>query len=200
MSSRVNEVNGENLQDSPNQKSWLRQCHIVLSFARRVKSVINQRRSATCARLQTTFIIITSHAIGPIIIIAHFAAVKDPLIYRAATRTFSPCHPELSPVILTFEYFLRKVPRVQMKLHDSCQVSTLCLKNTRHHNFTQMLTDFQNSFTGRLTGKFATKSNFTIPPHPKHVSTLPCEKWMSENWRQSEICIVINDKSQGSVP
>jgi len=26
MSSRVNEVNGENLQDPPNQKSWLRQC------------------------------------------------------------------------------------------------------------------------------------------------------------------------------
>ena len=123
----------------PNQKSWPRQCHIVISFARRVKSVINQHRSATCARLQTTFIIITSHAVGPIIIIAHFAAVKDPLIYPAATRTFSPCHPELSPVILTFEYFLRKGPRVKMKLHDSCQVSTLCLKNTRHqtlaHNF-----------------------------------------------------------------
>jgi len=38
-----------------------------------------------------------------------------------------------------------------------------------------MLTDFQNFFTGRLTGKFATKSNFTIPPHPKHVATLPCD-------------------------
>jgi len=53
-----------------------------------------------------------------------------------------------------------------------------------------MSTDFQNSFTGRLAGKLATKSNFTIPPHPKDVSTLPCE---------TEICIVINDKSQGSV-
>ena len=62
-----------------------------------------------------------------------------------------------------------------------------------------MLTDFQNSFTGRLIGKFATKSSFTVPPHPKYVSTLPGEIWMSENWRQSEICIVINDKSQGSV-
>ena len=62
-----------------------------------------------------------------------------------------------------------------------------------------MLTDFQNSFTGRLIGKFETKSNFIIPPHPKHVTTLPCEIRMSENWRQSEICIVINDKSQGSV-
>jgi len=62
-----------------------------------------------------------------------------------------------------------------------------------------MLTDFQNSFTGRLSGKFAKKSNFTVSPHPKHVSTLPCEILMSENWWQSEICIVINDKSQGSV-
>ena len=61
-----------------------------------------------------------------------------------------------------------------------------------------MLTDFQNSFTGRLTGKFATKSNFTIPQYPKNVSALPCEIWMLENWRQSVICIVINDKSQGS--
>jgi len=31
----------------------------------------------------------------------------------------------------------------------------------------------------------------------KHVATLPCEILMSENWRLSEIRIVINDKSQG---
>ena len=37
-----------------------------------------------------------------------------------------------------------------------------------------------------------------IPPHLKYVATLPCEIWMSENWQQSEICIVINDKSQDS--
>ena len=32
-------------------------------------------------------------------------------------------------------------------------------------------------------------------------SATPCEKWKSEKWRQSEIgpCIVINDKSQGSI-
>ena len=62
-----------------------------------------------------------------------------------------------------------------------------------------MLTDFQNSFTGRLTGKFATKSYLNIPPRLKYVATLPCETWMLENWQQSEICIVINDKSQGTV-
>ena len=38
-----------------------------------------------------------------------------------------------------------------------------------------MLTDFQNSFTGRLNGKFATKSYLNIPPHLKRVATLPCE-------------------------
>ena len=61
-----------------------------------------------------------------------------------------------------------------------------------------MLTYFQNSFTGRLTGKFATNACLNIPPNLKYVATLPCEIWMSENWQQSEICIVINDKSQDS--
>ena len=61
-----------------------------------------------------------------------------------------------------------------------------------------MLTDFQNSFTDRLTGKFATKSYLNIPPHLKYVATLPCGIRMPENWQQSEICTVINDKSQDS--
>jgi len=61
-----------------------------------------------------------------------------------------------------------------------------------------MLTDFQNSFAGRLTGKFATNICLNIPPYLKRVATLPGEIWMSKNWWQSEICIVINDKSQGS--
>ena len=38
-----------------------------------------------------------------------------------------------------------------------------------------MLTDFQNSFTDRLTGKFATKPYLNIPPHLKRVATLPYE-------------------------
>ena len=37
-----------------------------------------------------------------------------------------------------------------------------------------MLTDFQNSFTGRLMGKFATNSYLNIPPHLKYIATLPC--------------------------
>ena len=57
-----------------------------------------------------------------------------------------------------------------------------------------MLTDFQKSFNG----KFATNSYLNIPPHLKYVASLPCDIWMSENWQQSEICIVFNDKSQDS--
>jgi len=38
-----------------------------------------------------------------------------------------------------------------------------------------MSTDFHNSFTARLTGKFATNSYLNIPPHLKYVATLPCE-------------------------
>ena len=38
-----------------------------------------------------------------------------------------------------------------------------------------MLTDFQNYFDDRLTGKFATQSCLNIPPHLKYVGTLYCE-------------------------
>ena len=38
-----------------------------------------------------------------------------------------------------------------------------------------MLTDFQNSVTGRLTGKFANNSYLNIPPQLKRAATLPCE-------------------------
>lgn len=38
----------------------------------------------------------------------------------------------------------------------------------------QMLNDYQNSITGRLS-KFAMKSSVKIPPHLKCVAALPCE-------------------------
>ena len=38
-----------------------------------------------------------------------------------------------------------------------------------------MLTDFQNSFTVRLSRKFVTKSYTNAPPHSKRVATLLCE-------------------------
>jgi len=50
-----------------------------------------------------------------------------------------------------------------------------------------MLTDFQNSFTGRLIGKFATNSYLNIPPHLKHVATLPCEISMFKNRNAQEV-------------
>ena len=54
-------------------------------------------------------------------------------------------------------------------------------------------------FTDGLGGKFATKSCLNIPPRRKYVATLPCEILLSEKWRKSEICIVINDTSPGSI-
>ena len=38
-----------------------------------------------------------------------------------------------------------------------------------------MLTDFQNSFTGRLIGKLATNLYLNISAHLKYVATLPYE-------------------------
>jgi len=61
------------------------------------------------------------------------------------------------------------------------------------------MTDFQNFFTDRFTSKYATKSSLTIPPHLKRVAGLPCETSISENYGKFDACIVINDKSQGSV-
>ena len=38
-----------------------------------------------------------------------------------------------------------------------------------------MSTDFQNSLTIRLTGKFATNYSLNIPPHLNYDATLLCE-------------------------
>ena len=53
-------------------------------------------------------------------------------------------------------------------------------RKTRHYTpirikIRQILTDFQYSFTDRLSRKFATKSHLNTPPHRKRVATLPCE-------------------------
>ena len=55
-----------------------------------------------------------------------------------------------------------------------------------------MLTFFQNSFTGRLTTKFATKSLLNIQPHLDHAATLPlkypCSKIaMLNDWEQQTV-------------
>jgi len=57
---------------------------------------------------------------------------------------------------------------------------------------------FSKFFRGRVSGKFAPNTYLNIPSHLKYFATLTCEIWMSENWQQPEICIVINDKWHGS--
>jgi len=54
-------------------------------------------------------------------------------------------------------------------------------------------------FTDGLGSEFSTNFCLNIPSRLKHVATLPCEIQMSEKRRQFEICIVINDRSQGSI-
>ena len=44
-----------------------------------------------------------------------------------------------------------------------------------------MLTDFQNSFTDRLSGKFTTNIYLGISSHLTYVATLPCEISMFKN-------------------
>jgi len=43
----------------------------------------------------------------------------------------------------------------------------------------QILTDFKNSLTGTLCGKFAIKWLLIIPPNLNSIATLPCETLMS---------------------
>jgi len=64
-----------------------------------------------------------------------------------------------------------------------------------------MLTDFQNSFTSRLSNKFLTKQYQNFSPYLKRVATLPCCKiLMSEKKQQPEAYnIMINDTSQRNV-
>ena len=51
-----------------------------------------------------------------------------------------------------------------------------------------MLTDFQNSFSARVTGKFATTNTYlNIPPHLKYVAALPCETSVFKNRNAQEV-------------
>ena len=60
-----------------------------------------------------------------------------------------------------------------------------------------VLTDFHNSFTDRLSNKFATKRYLNILPHLRYVATVTCEIWMPKSWQLSKICI--NGKPQGGI-
>jgi len=50
-----------------------------------------------------------------------------------------------------------------------------------------MLTEFHNSFTFRLSDKFATKSCLNIPPRLKHGATLFCEISVFKNRNNQEV-------------
>jgi len=52
---------------------------------------------------------------------------------------------------------------------------------THGYNSCQILTDFQNFFTGIVLGKFPVKILLKIPSHLAYVATLPCETLISEN-------------------
>jgi len=61
----------------------------------------------------------------------------------------------------------------------------------------QILTDFQNSFTGTFCGQSAVKWLWNIPPHISYVATLPCEIWM-----QQKIAVLDNKRvgKQNTLP
>jgi len=51
-----------------------------------------------------------------------------------------------------------------------------------------MLTNFQNSFTDRLSSKVLAKKLLNIPPHLEHIpTTLPCEMFVLENRNYPEL-------------
>jgi len=54
--------------------------------------------------------------------------------------------------------------------HYYCTVSQKNKTVNARAYFPQMLTGFQNSFTGRLSGKFATNTHLNIPPHLSYVA------------------------------
>ena len=54
-------------------------------------------------------------------------------------------------------------------------------------------------FTVRFSSKFAAQCLLKTPPHLMCVAALPCETLLSENERQSQTNVVINDKLQGTV-
>jgi len=72
---------------------------------------------------------------------------------------------------------------------------------TNVHNLTKSWPIFKIcSLADSLVNRaYATKSSLTIPPHLKRVAALHCETSISEYYRKFDACIVINDKSQGSV-
>ena len=68
---------------------------------------------------------------------------------------------------------------LEVKINNHLRSFTPWVKKKLPPNFClylhQVLTDFKNSFTGTLCGKFAVMLLLNIPPHLYCVATLPCE-------------------------
>ena len=62
-----------------------------------------------------------------------------------------------------------------------------------------MLNQFFRFFIVRFSSTFAVKHLLKISPHLMCVATLPCGTFMSENDRQSQTNVVINNTLQGTV-
>jgi len=60
-------------------------------------------------------------------------------------------------------------------------------RSSFRHNFGQMLTDFQNSFTAGLSNKSAARPLLYFPLHLKCVATLPCKTQMFKFYRAKEL-------------
>jgi len=93
---------------------------------------------------------------------------------------------------------------LKCRIHVSNRCTTPWVKKNKDTKLLPITTPNMNRFsklffTDGLGGIFATKSCLNIPPRLKYVATLPCEILLSEKWRKSEICIVINDTSPGSI-
>jgi len=138
------------------------------------------------------------HQLTPILIIGHPLSTSS--IY------YDPWHPLRSVYVpdSPFPLPLSRSSLVFLLVLDPL-LHTLCISSPSHHllftahtpwvkkdtnscpQLPQMLTDFQNSFTNRLSGKFATNSYLNIPPHLKCVATLPCEISMFKNRHAQEL-------------
>ena len=82
-------------------------------------------------------------------------------------------------------------------------VYTPCSKKGRHQthggNSVNSQQIFQNFFAVRFFSKSAAKYLLKLSPHLICVAALPYETVMSENERQLQSNVVINDKLQGTV-
>ena len=85
------------------------------------------------------------------------------LVADYSSGHFSSCSCDVKKILKAVTAVLQLHCESKNKTPNSCP---------QHH---QILTDFQHSFTVRLSRKFVIKLYLHTKPHPKRVATLPCE-------------------------